>query len=193
MAEEDVAKASQLFRSARASKPNRRRRILKKPLSKSKLLVKRPAAHTANSQSAKQEEKARIAGEMRKFMKSRGKTLLLEMWAVVRQAILPTAPCVTHGQHCPVHPSLKERAGRRYLIIGGNVCVPWSTLGNAKGWIHSCTVAFVIWLADMMRASPEIIIDECTQAFDFESMAELLSPTHVCHSIGDQNIQGKPE
>ena len=82
--------------------------------------------------------------------------------------------CEHHDTQCPVHPAAEEREDATYMCIGGNVCLPWTRMGSQDGWLHECSIAFVIWISDMMfMGKPDGIIQEYTVDFDAEPLANI--------------------
>ena len=113
-----------------------------------------------------------------------GREFLDKGWELLKGAeFKSTDHCQCCDQQCPVHPPSADREGRRYINLSGSTCVPWSSMGTKLGWLHSCTIVFLVWLADLVRASPDIIVDECTRNFDQAAMERLLADTYTAQSL----------
>ena len=97
------------------------------------------------------------AGKSRNtLLKEHGRRYAEECWAaLLRKSCKGQLYCQVCDGHCDVHPSESDRAGRRYLIAGGNTCISWSTLGQRMGWLHLATAVFLVWLRDLLNARPE--------------------------------------
>jgi len=113
-----------------------------------------------------------------------GQAFFDEVWTAIGDAGVASCQyCYSHGTECPLHPPPEVRGDNLYIVVGGNTCTPWSTLGGHDGWLHAATLAFVVWMRDVLQALPEVVIQECTVHFDIITMEKCLSPTYNIQQV----------
>ena len=90
-------------------------------------------------------------------------------------ALAKEANCHCHGTACQLHPPHENRTGL-YIVVAGWTCVPWSSMSQARtGWLHSCSIPFLIWLYTTLEGKPDVIVGECVPLFDDELFREMVT------------------
>ena len=89
--------------------------------------------------------------------------------------------CHAHHRYCPICPEdppgpvLRRQAGRYRVEMSGVCCQPWSKRGLQRGWLDDRSLPCLV-LAHMLLADPpDGVLIECTPAFDFSTLARILS------------------
>ena len=113
-----------------------------------------------------------------------GKDMLAEMGQILTECTEWSQHrfCYVHQQMCPSIPPDHNCHGgtSRFLIeVAGTTCVAWSSMRGKQSfgsrWGHASTLSFLVWLHWVRRMKPCAIIHECVPAFDWGTLAEVLS------------------
>ena len=101
--------------------------------------------------------------------------------------------CIRHKKLCPVYPPKTYKPNARRLWVGGNVCIPWSSVGDLMGWLHPVSIVFLVVMYELTQNDIDQIVQECVRWFDVEFLKELLSG-HITfrHIIFSPIQQGIP-
>ena len=89
------------------------------------------------------------------------------------------AHCYQHGCQCGVIkcriPGVK---GLKIMVLGQS-CVDWSSVGKQQGWLGKTSIIFAEVLAEIMADDYDIIIFECTVMFDYDTGLAVLRERYL--------------
>ena len=87
-----------------------------------------------------------------------------------------TSWCTSHDMECP----LNDMGTKFTVWSGGNRCLDWTTFGARRNWAGDDTLPFIIWCFSILRAGPDVVIQECTPQFDLTYFRQILED---CYTI----------
>ena len=134
---------------------------------------------------------AKPGGEIKSVLVERiGRAYATDLWGELMN-IEPDAHvwCTSCEQECLAHPPPAVRSARKYMNCSGNICVPWSALGNRLGWLHQATLPFLCWLRDLVKQEPDVIVQECTANFDGQFYASLIDHSYAVKFVRFSPVQ----
>ena len=97
----------------------------------------------------------------------------LAAWSPTRDDM---SHCVRHGEQCRIFP---ERSSRYHIEISGVNCQPWSAFGKRLGWLDDRSLPCLILVRTILCIEPNGVCIECTPAFDFKTLWDLLAAKYV--------------
>ncbi len=97
---------------------------------------------------------------------------ILSTWEPTRDSVVE---CCRHKKLCPAFP---PRSRRFHLEVSGVNCQPWSQAGKRRGWLDDRSIPCLALIRLILMAEPDGVCIECTPAFDFDTLLELLRPKY---------------
>lgn len=95
---------------------------------------------------------------------------ILAAWSPTRDDM---GQCVRHGCQCRIFP---PRGSPRYHVeVSGVNCQPWSAVGKKLGWLDDRSLPCLVLVRTILCVEPSGVCIECTPAFDFATLRELLA------------------
>ena len=90
--------------------------------------------------------------------------------------------CYRCQRHCPVH-AVGCKATATTIVIAGTTCTSWSSLGKKGKWVAFSAISFMIWAYETYSIEPDIVIHECTPAFQWSVLQRIFEPRYIVMSI----------
>ena len=94
---------------------------------------------------------------------------ILAAWSPTRDDM---GQCVRHGRQCRIFP---PRGSRYHIEVSGVNCQPWSAVGKKLGWLDDRSLPCLVLVQTILCIEPSAVCIECTPAFDFATLRELLA------------------
>lgn len=89
------------------------------------------------------------------------------------------ALCAVHDSKCLVIPSRPAHFPGICMHVAGVNCYDWSGMGSKKKWLGDSVFPFMQWARERALAKEDVILVECTLAFDSKSLRELFEKEYT--------------
>lgn len=89
--------------------------------------------------------------------------------------------CSRHQRDCRVHAEVPSSAVK--VVVAGNSCDDWSSMGSQSGWLGSGVVPFLLWLYETRAQHPDFIVQECTPRFMEDILNKVLDSLYTTQVI----------